>query len=257
MRIAPSLALLLALTAAIAPAGRAMPESEATPGRLILRRYADAIVTVRGSVVLNVAMDERSLPAQESKLDVSGTVITPTGLVVTSFSLTDPKAIFESMRAKLPGGQNFKLAQSSYKDLRIVFGDGTELPVQVVWRDADRDVAMLAPANPLPAGRTLTCVNLNEAPAGAVVLGAYFEISRAGEVLHRTPMVLPCTVFGIVERPRRMLLMNTEAVGCPIFDTQGRALGICLRLVVNNEFSSYVVVPSSDLVDIASQITQL
>jgi len=257
MRIAPSLALLLALTAAVAPAGRAMPESEATPGRLILRRYADAIVTVRGSVVLNVAMDERSLPAQESKLEVSGTVITPTGLVVTSFSLTDPKAIFESMRAKLPGGQNFKLAQSSYKDLRIVFGDGTELPVQVVWRDADRDVAMLAPSNPLPAGRTLTCVNLNEAPAGAVVLGAYFEISRAGEVLHRTPMVLPCTVFGIVERPRRMLLMNTEAAGCPIFDTQGRALGICLRLVVNNEFASYVVVPSSDLVDIASQITQL
>ena len=257
MRIAPSLALLLALTAAVAPAGRAMPESEATPGRLILRRYADAIVTVRGSVVLNVAMDERSLPAQESKLEVSGTVITPTGLVVTSFSLTDPKAIFESMRAKLPGGQNFKLAQSSYKDLRIVFGDGTELPVQVVWRDADRDVAMLAPANSLPAGRTLTCVNLNAAPAGAVVLGAYFEVTRAGEVLHRTPMVLPCTVFGIVERPRRMLLMNTEAVGCPIFDTQGRALGICLRLVVNNEFSGYVVVPSSDLVDIASQITQL
>ncbi|HTX67184.1 MAG TPA: serine protease [Opitutaceae bacterium] len=257
MKNAPSLVLLLALSAVVAPLGRAMPDNEATPGRLILRRYADAVVTVKGTVVLSVAMDERPLPPQETKLDFAGTVITPTGLVVTSFSLIDPKAIFEAMRAKLPGGQNFKLAQSSYKDLRIVFGDGTELPVQVVWRDADRDVAMLALTNPLPAGRTLTCVNLNEAPAGAVVLGAYFEVTRAGEVLHRTPMVLPCTVFGIVERPRRMLLMNTEAVGCPIFDVQGRALGVCLRLVVNNEFSSYVVIPSSDLVDIASQMTQL
>jgi len=257
MKIAPTLVLILAVSAVVAPVSQAMPDSEATPGRLLLRRYADAIVTVKGSVIFRATMDDRALPAQENKIDVSGTVVTPTGLTVTSLSLVDPKTLFDNLRAKIPSGQDLKLIQGDFQNLRLAFGDGTELPAKIVWRDADHDVALLAPTDPLPAGRTLTCVNLNEAPAAAIVLGTYFQVSRASEAMRRMPVVYPCTVIGIAERPRRMIIVNTDAVGCPIFDLQGRALGICLRLVVKNEFSGVVVVPSSDLVDIENQITPL
>jgi Trypsin-like peptidase domain len=257
MRIITPLTLLLVVFAVGAPSARAMPDSEATPGRLLLRRYADAIVAIKGTVVLRATMDDRALPPQDNKLDVNGTVVTPAGLTVTSLSLVDPKALFENLRAKIPPGQDLKFASGDYRDLRLVLGDGTELPAKIVWKDADHDVALLAPVTPPAANQTLTCVNLNEAPAAAIVLGTYFSVSRTNDAMHRTPVVQPCTVVGIAERPRRMLLVNTDTVGCPVFDLQGRTLGICLRLMVKNEYSGVVVIPSSDIVDIENQITQL
>jgi len=43
------------------------------------------------------------------------------------------------------------------------------------------------------------------------------------------------TVIGIVERPRRLLLVSTDmypdTLGCPVFDADGRVLGISLHIV--------------------------
>jgi hypothetical protein len=257
MKILMPFALILAVSSVAVPPARALPDNEAVPGRLILRHFADAVVTIKATVILNITVDNRPVPPQDNKIDVTGTVITPTGMVVTSLSLIDPRAIFESLRARAPGGADVKLGQTDYKDLKLQFGDGTELPVKVIWKDADRDVALLAPVAALAGGRTVTYVNLNEAPASAIVLGAYFELSRMGETLQRAPVVRPSTVIGIIERPRRMLLVSTDSVGCPVFDVQGHALGICLRLMVNNAWAGMVVVPSSDIVEIVTQMSQL
>lgn len=257
MKISPLSALLLAVSAVIVPPARALPENEAAPGRLILRHLADAVVTIKATVTLNITVDERAIPPQDNKVDVSGTMITPTGIVVTSLNAIDPRAYFEALRSRAPGGSEVKLSQSAYKELKLVFGDGTEMPAKMLWKDADRDVALLAPVAPLPAGRTVTYVNLNDAPASAIVLGSYFELSRMGEALKRAPVVRPSTVIGIIERPTRMLLVSTYSVGCPVLDVQGHALGICLRLIVDDAVAGTVVVPSSDIVDIVSQMTPL
>ncbi len=257
MKMPSRLALALMAGVLTAPLMRAIPDAEATAGRLILRHYSDAVVTVLGTVTLRLQMDEHLLPMPDNKIDVSGTLISPTGLVATSLSMIEPSAIFDSIKAKMPGGGgNVIINQGQLKDLRYILGDGTVVYAQVVWKDANRDLALLAPSTPPSPGQTYAYVNLQAAPAFATVLGAYFELARTSDVLQRTPLVQPVTVVGIVERPRRLFLTTANAIGCPVFDTQSRVLGVCLRVVTNGTLESYMVVPAGEIASDASEAAQ-
>jgi Trypsin-like peptidase domain len=255
MKALTRLTLVLVTFGLARPAAWALPDAAATAGRLILRHNADAVVAVKAMVILKITMDQRYIPPQENKVDVTGTVISPTGLTVTSLSSIDPKALFDAIRAKLMGGGGVQLSQSETKDLKLRLGDGTEVPAKLVGKDAERDLAFLAPVSP-PA-RPFTYVNLADAPAAAVVLADYFELSRMPEGLLRAPVVRPCAVIGIVERPRRMFLVSTDGLGCPIFDPQGHVLGISLLFLTDGVPSGKVVIPAGDIADSASQIPPL
>lgn len=247
--LVPALAILLGASGAYA-----ISESQATAGRLLLRRYADAVVTVRGTITMKVAMNDHLVPAPDTTIDISGTVVTPTGLVVSSMSAIDPEAVFENMKSRMPGrGGDITMGPSEYKNLRFQFGDGSEIDAKVVWKDADRDMILLAPASNLPAGQTLTCVDLKHAPPAATVLGNYFQIARMSGTLHWAPVVRPVTVMGIIERPHRLLLTTADSPGCPVFDDQGHVLGVCLRVLAKNIPEGYVVVPASAVADAVSQ----
>jgi hypothetical protein len=258
-----TLIVFATLVLAASPRLGALPDAEAAAGRVIVRRYADAIVAVKATANLKIIVSDRAMPPTDTKIDVNGTVITPAGLTVTSLSAIDTKAIFEAMRSQMPsGGMGVELGPSDFKGLRLRLADGTEVPAKVVWRDADRDLALLAPDGAAAAGgRTFTFVNLNEAPEAAIVLGNYYHLSRLGDAMQRLPIMRPSTVNGIIERPRRLLLISTDsftdAVGCPVFDTQGRVLGICLRYMVNGLPKGAVVVPAADVAEVVSQMTVL
>ena len=147
------------------------------------------------------------------------------------------------------------LGQSELKAVRLRLPDGTEVPAKVVWKDAAHDVALLAPEDAAAAARRpFTWVNLNDAPEAAMLLGNYYHLSRLPEAMQRTPLVRPCTVTGIIERPRRLLLVSTDwfgdVLGCPVFDAQGRVLGICLRYLVDGTPRGIVVVPAADIAEV-------
>ncbi len=248
--------LILIAFAFARPAAQALPDAAATAGRLILRHNADAVVAVKATVILKVTMDDHYVPPQENKVDILGTVIAPTGLTVASLSSIDPRALFEVFRSKMQGGgSGLQLGQTEFNDIKLRFGDGTEVAAKIVWRDADRDLAFLAPTG--TPGRTYAFVNLGDAPAGAVVLADYYEVSRMPEGLLRAAVVRPATVIGIIERPRRLFLVDTEGLGCPIFDPQGHVLGIMLHFMTKGVPSGNAVVPAGDIADSASQISQL
>jgi hypothetical protein len=249
------LTLILTALGLARPAAWALTDTEAIAGRLVLRHYADAVVTVKAVVILKITMDQRYVPPQENKVDITGTVISPNGLVVTSLSSIDAKTMFDALRAKFVGtGGAVLLASSETKDLKLRLGDGTEVPAKIVGRDADHDLIFLAPVTPPP--RPLTFVNLGDTPAAAVVLADYFELSRMPDGLLRAPAVQPCTVIGIVERPRRMFLVNTGNLGCPVFDAQGHVLGVCLHYLTDGLPSGNVVEPAGDIVEAVSQLGQ-
>jgi len=256
----PAIWLVLALAAS--PHLRALPEAEATAGRLIVRRYADAVVVVKLSMILKISVGDRPPASSEQKIDLNGTVLSPDGLTVTSLSAIDPKVLFESVRPQLaPPGIGVDLESSELKSVRLRLADATEVPAKVVWRDAARDLAFLVPDHPLSGGRTFTCVNPREAPEAAMLLGNYYHLSRLPEALQRAAIIRPCTITGIIERPRRVLLVSTDyfgdILGCPVFDAQGRVVGICVRFLVDGSPKGIVVVPSADVTAAAGQMTAL
>lgn len=256
----PSFRVVLAVAAAAltAPLVPAMPEAQATAGRLLLRNYADAVVSIKGSITMRVLVNDRSMPFPETKINATGTVISPMGLVVSSLSMVDPHALFESMRAKMPGGgSGVVLGNTQYKDLEIVLGDGTEMDARVAWKDKDRDLVLLAPKSAPSANQSLTYVKLADAVPYATVLGDYFEIARMPAALQSAPAVRPVTVTGIIERPHRVLLTTADAVGCPVFDPKGHVLGICLRVMSDNNPIGLVVVPASAVANDVSQAAQM
>jgi len=242
----------------LAPCARALSDAEAIAGRLLVRKYADVIVTVKAQIFIKVTVGERTMPMNEQKVDQNGTVITTGGLVATSLTGLDPRSIFEATRPQNTGGEPVELGQTEVKNLKIRFSDGTEVRARIVWKDEARDLALVAPEDgALPQNRPLSYVNLQENQAGAVILGTYFHLSRANEALQRAAMVRPTTVTAILERPKRLFLVTTDqipdAVGCPVFDAEGRFLGIALRFTVKGLPSGSVVVPAGEILEMASR----
>jgi hypothetical protein len=250
------LLVFAALASVVSPEIRALPDAEAAAGRLVFRKYADAVVVVKLSINMKVTMGDRAMPPNEYKVDVNGTIIETSGLTVTSLSAIDARVIFDAMRAQLaPPNVPVELTQSELKGVRLRLADGTEVPAKVVWKDAVHDVALLAPEDSAAAARrAFTWVNLHEAPEAAMLLGNYYHLSRLNDAMQRIPQMRPCTITSIVERPRRLLLITTDgfsdALGCPVFDAQGRVLGICLRYMADGAIKGTVVVPSADIADI-------
>lgn len=230
----------------------ARPEAEAAGGRALVKRYADAIVGVELVVTLKMKMGDREGAPREQRIDVNGTVISADGLTVTSLAEVDPQSAFEAMRAQ-PGGARIELVGVDFKEVKLRLSDGTEVPARFVLKDADLDLAFMAPD--LGAGavkREFPHVDLGKGADG-VVLGSYFFVARAAKVLQRVPIVRASEIMGIVEKPRRFYLVTDQAPGTPTFDPEGRVLGISVQHFANGRRSGYVVLPAGDIAEIARQ----
>jgi hypothetical protein len=256
----PAFSLLIAgvLVWTMSPCASALPEGEAAAGRLIARRYAEAIVGVKCSVFMRITVGLRTLPPTERKVDVYGTMIRADGLTMTSLSAIDPRAIFESMRNQFnTGGQALELGETEFKYVRLQMSDGAEIPAKILWKDPDHDIVLLIPAGGAPGNRSFTFVDLGQAAESASVLGNYYQISRTGEDFKRVLLVRSSTIFGIIDRPRRLFLVSTDlfpdAPGCPVFDPEGKVLGICLHDVEKGLVKGAVVVPAVDLAAIIAR----
>jgi hypothetical protein len=246
-------ALALALAAGSSPL-RALTDGEAAAGRAIVKRYADSIISVNLVIVLNVTVDNRTMPPQEIRAEVNGTVVSPSGLTVTSLSAIDPRADTLARVRSAPGGaaRNVQMAETEFKEVKLRLPDGTEIAARVVLKDADTDLAFIAPDPAAAAGRIFPSVDLQNA-AAAEVLQTYFDVLRAPRDLQRVPLVLASTIQGIVERPRRLYLVTSEAPGSPLFDATGAVLGLCVRHLNGGRATEVVILPASQVAEIARQ----
>lgn len=247
------LGLALAVAAGPRPA-RALSDAEAAAGRALTRRYADMIVNVEVVATIKITVGERSLPPQEAKLDPNGTVISPTGLTVTSLALIDPRSNIEAaIRSRVPPQQHIEIGDTEYKEVKLRRADGTEVPARVVLKDVDLDLAFIAPtADPAGDRKPFAYVNLDTA-AAATVLGDYFVVTRAPKALQRVPLVRMATLEGIDAKPRLFYIVGGIAPGCPVFDAEGRTLGMGLTHFANGRPTGPIVMPAADVADEAKQ----
>ena len=254
MKTSSSFAVLISLAAAlVAPRLPAAPEADAAAGRALVKRYADAIIGIELVVTLKVKVGEREMAPREQRIEVNGTVISPNGLTVTSLAAVDPQTEFESMRAANPGGRGPELVGVDFKEVKLRTADGKEVPARFVLKDADLDLAFMAPEPGAEnAPREFSAVRLEDAVEGAL-LGSYYYVAHAGKTLQRVPLVRLTEVMGIVEKPRRLYLMTDQALGTPVFDPHGKVLGITLRYFANGRQAGVVALPAEDIAEMAKQ----
>ena len=249
---------------ALAMTGGAFAEDNAVAGRKILAKNQDAVVTVRLVVSYNVSFNGRD-QHNESKSEVVGTVIDPSGLTVISLTTIDPSA----MIARSPAAQQGLKISTEVKDVKIVLADDTELPAEVVLRDKDLDLAYLRPtekpAKPLPA------LDLTK-PGKPQVLEEVVSLNRLGKIANRVVTVSLERVDAIVTKPRLFYVMGvggSSSIGSPVFTLTGAPFGIILMRNAstggeapmisvnmgagNNSGSMLIVVPAVDILDDAKQ----
>jgi hypothetical protein len=231
---------------------QALTDSEAAAGRALVKRYADSIISVSLVLTLNITVGDRTMPPQEVRDEQNGTVISTTGLTVTSLSTIDPRAATLARLRAGAGGRAIQIADTEFKEVKLRLPDGTEIPARVVLKDPDTDLAFIAPDAAASAGHTFTPVDLEHA-AKAEVLGTYFDVIRAQRELQRLPLVNTTTIQGIVEHPRPFYLATTEAPGTPVFDAQGAVLGLCVQHMNGGRAIRPVILPSSQVAEIAKQ----
>jgi hypothetical protein len=222
-----------------------LPQAEAAAGRALLKRYADTVVGVELVVSMKGMQGDRPIPAREQKREINGTFVNAAGLTVLSLGSIDPRV---GMPAAMQGQVRFD--EPEFKEVKLRLADGTEFPARVVLKDADLDLAFIAPET--APEKAVPFVDL-AAPAEPVILDTYFDISRGSKLAQRVPAVRAVYVTGIIEKPRRYVLVSEYSPGCPVFDAGGKVLGIALRHVAGGQSSGLIIVPAADVAEIAAQ----
>ncbi len=231
---------------------RAEPDAQATAGRALVKKYADAVVSVEMVSTTKISMGDRPASPQERKIEINGTVISASGLTVTALSGIDPRSMLENMRRN---GQRIDIGETEYKEVKLRLADGSEVPARVVLKDQDLDLAFIVPAEGEGAAkREFPFVSLDQ-PAEGAQLGTYFVVSRAGKSLQRVPVARVVTVEGIAEKPRRIYLVSNPAIGSPVLDAAGHTLGLCMIQIASSG-TTIVVLPAADIQDIAKQAAE-
>lgn len=182
--------------------------------RELAAEWQDAVVSVK--IVLE-SYD------YESKIEVIGTVVDASGVVVISLSSIDPGSL-----------QYGSESETKIKDVKIILADATEIPAEVVLRDRDLDLAFVRSQKPVKQG--LKAVDLGQSVPPDLA-DEICIVSRLGSVSGYAPHVSLYRVQAVIVKPRTFYVPDFMAVlsglGTPAFSTDGRILGIILmRLTI-------------------------
>ena len=243
------LALTLLMLASLAAPVHA--DELADKGRTIFAKSHDAVVTV--SIVLKMTYSSagQSSPPQETKQEATGTVIDPSGLTVMSLSACDPADMYQRMDSR------YKI-ETEISDLKIMLGDGTELPAEIVLRDKDLDLAFIRPKTK-PAS-PMVAVDLNKA-ATAQVLDEVVALNRLNSAASRAYSASVERIAAVVQKPRTFYIpdstMSATTMGSPAFKLNGDVLGLFVMRAVSSTAGranlTAIILPADDVLKGAKQ----
>jgi hypothetical protein len=198
-------------------------------GREIFQRHQRAVVTVQ--IVLKTKYSFSGLGGQdsESKQDLTGTVVDPSGLTVLALSATDPGNMIQQLMAGMSEeAEEMKVKfETELTDLKLLLEDGSELPAEVVLRDKDLDLAFVRPKTK-PA-TPMVAIDLNQA-ASVRVLDHVITLNRLGQAAGRAYGVSIERIMSVVQKPRLFYIPEgsgaSSALGSPVFTPDGNILGV-------------------------------
>ena len=255
---------LLAVAAATGPV---LAQDDRTAGREIVKKWQNAIVTVRVVLKMRVSVGGREMQSMDESVETVGTVIDPSGLTVLSLGALNPGAMMNKMIGGSGSGQERMEFGSEPSDVKLRLPDGRELPARIVLRDEDLDLAFLRPtAKP---DKPLVAINLADEGRPAL-LDSVIVLTRLGRVGGWTPAASLQTIGAIIEKPRTFYVIETGSaggMGTPAFTPSGKVVGLLtMRSIQTGRTGMFsmvggseglgllpVILPAADVRDIAQQ----
>jgi hypothetical protein len=229
----------------------------AEKGREIFKKNQRAVVTVQEVLKMSPAGSSR---ANESKQDLTGTVLDGSGLTVLALSACDPSEMYQRMM-----GEDYSRGrvETEITDLKILLDDGTEVPAEMVLRDKDLDLAFIRPktkpASPMPA------VDLNKS-APAQLLDQVITLNRLNSAAGRAYSASVERISAVMQKPRTFYIpdstMTATTLGSPAFALDGNLVGVMVMRAVSSKGGasrSYrdnmtsIILPAADIAKAAAQ----
>jgi S1-C subfamily serine protease len=260
------LAAAILSTATVASAASGPLHDAATK---ITGTHHDAVVWL--SVIVKTSMSvDGDAPAQikaqlagqdqETTTEITGTFITSGGLLVTALARLDQSSLIDGKTVNTPMGPIKIKAESEIKEVKAIMPDGTEIPADLVLKDADLGLAFIKLRMESDEAKDVEihAIDLADSAKGSL-LDDCIAIGRLGKSLNREPSVLTTEISGITTRPRTFYRVMTDSVGCPVFLSDGKLLGITVIRKPSGDFGtgkinmSPVVLPAADVAKIAEQ----
>lgn len=226
--------------------------------RKVFNEFKDSIVGVSGVAKVSFStIDSKAplnLPDQDRKFETTGTVIDPSGLVVTALSAIDPAKEISGREYNTGQGRVKIDATATLKEVKLIMADGTEVPTDVVMKDADLDLAFLKPKSDSKEAKSVTfkAIDLKKS-APADVADDTVTIWRMEEVMNRKPAVMGGQVFAVTQKPRTYVRVSNAIIGCPTFAMDGKVIGIGVIRSAREKGAVVIVLPAADVLEVADQ----
>jgi len=266
MRHTPTLGVIsfMSLLAGFASLSRA--DEMADKGREIFKKNQRAVVTVQVVVKMKFSVPGMGGQANESKQDVTGTVVDPSGLTVLALSSCEPGDMIQSMMAGMSDeDMKFKM-ETELSDVKLLLDDGTELPADIVLRDKDLDLAFVRPVTK-PAS-AMMALDLSKS-ATAQVLDQVITLNRLGKAAGRAYAASVERISAVVQKPRLFYVpgseMTSTTLGSPAFSLDGNVLGVFVMRSVSQKGGGIgmfnfrpqglttIILPAADILKAARQ----
>jgi S1-C subfamily serine protease len=225
----------------------------ADKGRDIFKKNQHAVVTVQVVLKASSSSGGRSSEPSESKSDVTGTVIDPSGLTVLALSECDPADLYRRI------SEDYKM-ETEVNDLKILLDDGTEIPAEIVLRDKDLDLVFIRPKTK-PAS-PMAAVDLSKS-GPADLLEQVVTLNRLNRAAGRAYSTSVERISAVIEKPRTFYIpgvMSSTSFGSPAFLLNGNMLGLFVRRAVNSggsrnlrENVTTIIIPAEDILKGAKQ----
>jgi hypothetical protein len=199
--------------------------------RKTLQSYDKALISL--SAVLKLEAKGIEGMSQEQKTQCAATIIDPSGLAVTSLTNLNPQNAIPKMRIRRGNEMQTLELDCQVQEVKYRLNDGTEVPAHIVLKDEDLDLVFLAPLKALDAQTQakIAVLSLENAASKADMLDSTILINRSSEDLNYVPMINLGRIAAVLSQPRTCYLSNMGTIGTPVFDQQGKVIGIICRCI--------------------------
>lgn len=218
-RISGRCVLLLAMALIVANANAGDIKEAA---RAAVTRWQKAIITVRVVAKIKSPRGE-----EENQLEVTGSVIDPSGLTVVSAQSIDPAAAVKAFLSNMGRQTTDEMKiDSQITQTTMILHDSTEVDADVVLTDADLDLAFIRPRQ----ARKFTSIPLTPRGRPLDPLEDIFVIGRLDRSESRATSINLGMIQAVVKGPRVFYVAGQEVssvgLGCLVFDAEANPVGI-------------------------------